>query len=607
MFTKVMFGIGESVQGILIMISGYYLNSFYLETACIDPVLVSLMQGLTGVWDSVNDPIIGALSDRTRTRWGRRRPWLLFGAPVVALFYFGLWNALPHYVPQFWKFVYACVMYMGVSCGITAIQVQVGALVPELTDDYDERTSLAGWRIGIMSVAGLIAAVCHNMFVNIRTVSHNASGFRISGGVFGVVMWAAAWTFFAGIREKWQSNQESRKQMGFAKSIKLLLRNRPFICVAGAYLCGPTAVCLIQSNILMLCKYNLGDADIVKKIIPMVQGSGLLCLPLWVAISRRFDKRKIYLMGGSCLVMAMCAIYFIRTEVPALICSGVIGVNVSVVYLVPYSMLPDVIEEDELRTGKRREGMFVGFFTIMLKLSVTMTLTITNLLLKILGYSAPSSSCQASITDDSLGVLASELAQSSTGRVNIEGEGLPDQPGGVLVAIQMMCSFIPAMFMLTAMALVWKFPITRAKQAAMAKLAAQARLERSTQQSETSSVTSTHSPRDLQALSDFLDEVNDVRESAVLDEMQKTYAEFRCQEHQEYQEQAFSPARRPGASGDKQRSASAPAPRKIGAAMSESSHATTAGTIRASDCTTSIAETPTRVLEEDGGDVVYSL
>merc|ERR1719436_444422 len=103
--------------------------------------------------------------------------------------------------------------------------------------------------------------------------------------------------------------------MSLGKSIKILFRNRAFLCVAGAYLCGPTAVCLIQSNILMLCKYILGNADIVKKIIPVVQGSGLLFLPFWVLMARKFDKRIVYMIGGSILSIALFSIYFIRTEI----------------------------------------------------------------------------------------------------------------------------------------------------------------------------------------------------------------------------------------------------------------------------------------------------
>jgi len=107
------------------------------------------------------------------------------------------------------------------------------------------------------------------------------------------------------------------------------------------------------------------------------------------------------------------------------------------------------------------------------------------------------------------------------------------QPEEVLISIRLLCSFLPAAFILLALVCVWRNPITREKQAAIAKLAAQARLERAAQQSETSSVTSTHSPRDVQALAEFISNSRGVSEQAVLDEMQKVYANVRFQEYKE--------------------------------------------------------------------------
>ena len=88
-------GIGESVQAIYTVVCGFFLNAYLLEIACLDPKKVALIQLIQGAFDAVNDPLIGTLSDRTRTRWGRRRPWLLFAALPLGVAYFGIWNTLP--------------------------------------------------------------------------------------------------------------------------------------------------------------------------------------------------------------------------------------------------------------------------------------------------------------------------------------------------------------------------------------------------------------------------------------------------------------------------------------------------------------------------------
>jgi GPH family glycoside/pentoside/hexuronide:cation symporter len=495
--TKIYLGIGESVQGIYVVISGYYLNTFLLETACIDPMYVGLIQAIQGGFDAVNDPLIGWLSDRTRTRWGRRRPWLLFAPPFLAVSYFALWNALPPHVPQFMKFLYALVVHMCVSVGITSVQVQIGALVPELTDDYDERTSVSAFRLFIGNFVGFLCALCHNQVIN-RGEEYNfpkANRYRISGAMFSSVLLMSGWVTFAGIKERFQPRQETRKKMSIWKELKCVLRSRSFRCVVGAYLCGPTAVVLVQSNIYMFCKYCLKDAGAIEVIIPAVQGTALVSMPIWALVSRRFGKKAAYFLGGTILFCSVASISFLdgkeQREDSLGAAYGVatlIGFSGPVVYLVPYSMLPDVIEEDELRTGKRREGLFAGFFTIVLKLSVTGALTLTNFILKAGGYQAPEAGCN-----------------KEPDKMMQETLGIPDiQPQLVVSLFRLLCGVIPASFILLAMVCVWYFPINRTQQLAMAKLAAQARLERCIAQSETSSVTSTHSPRDVKELSNFI-------------------------------------------------------------------------------------------------------
>jgi len=521
LLTKLSLGVGESVQGIHTIVGGYYLNAFILETACVDAMYVGLIHIIQGVFDSLNDPLIGFASDRTRTRWGRRRPWLLFAAPVLAVFYFGLWNALPRGTPQIAKFLYALVCAMGVSGGISSIQVQIGALVPELTDDYDERTTVSAFRLGVGNAIGLLFAMAHTQIVDLEPGKNPEESYRFSGALLGIVLWGSAWIAFAGIREQWKPRQETRKKMGIGKEIKVLFKNRAFMCVVGMYLCGPLAIVLVQANLLMFCNYILKDVGAIHRIIPAVQGTGFVCIPLWTMVMRRFGKRLSYFLAGSVLFPSVAAISVITDSRNGLAAAFMIGISGPALYLVPYSMLPDVIEEDELRTGKRREGMYTGFFTVVLKFAVTGALCITNFSLKAVGYQAPQAVCSVEGTD-----------------IERNSDKLPDgQSESVLWFLKVFCGALPAAFIFMAMVCAWFYPITRTTHARIAKLAAQARLERLTQDSEISSVTSTHSPRDVQALTDFLNEpwtcVEEQREQQVGQAMTHEYTEAKYQGYQD--------------------------------------------------------------------------
>jgi len=450
---KFLLALGEAVQGIYTTIAGFYLNTYFLETCCLSPAHVSLIQLIQGSFDAFNDPLIGYLSDRTRTRWGRRRPWLLFGGPFLAISFFGLWSMLPPETSTVARFTYYLMCYIGVSIGITSIQIQIASLTPELTDNYDERTIVSAIRLLAVIVAGLIAVMFHQFLVS--SAERPSVGYQRSGLIFAVIILVFSWTVFHGIREKFTPEQETCQHLGIGEQVKSVFTNWAFWCVIAVYLCGPTAVFLVQTNLLMFCKYILGDADFITFLMLSVQSTALVAAPFWVFFGIRIGKREMYFIGGPVLSGAMASIYLAESRLFTMILSIVVGTCLPIAYLVPYSMLPDVIEDDELRTGKRREGIYAGFFTVSLKLSVTIAMTITNAVLQAAGYVSPESLCGAGGAD-----AADDDGQSEA----------------VLQVIKILLGPVPACLVALAMIFAWAFPITRKSHAAVLDVVAAQRL-----------------------------------------------------------------------------------------------------------------------------------
>jgi GPH family glycoside/pentoside/hexuronide:cation symporter len=456
MKTKLLLSIGESVQGIWAAIAGFYLNTYFLEVCCLDPGNVGAIQLIQGSFDAFNDPLIGYLSDHTRTRWGRRRPWLLFGGPLLAVSYFCLWSKVPGDFGDFENFLYYLLCYMGVSVGVTCVQIQIASLAPELTDDYDERTLISAYRLAAVVVSSLICLLLHGLIV--KLVPTPADGFRVSGAVFACVILCCTWMVFAGIREKFVPEQQSTEVLSICQELSSIARNRAFRCVIIVYLCGPTAVVLVQTNVFMYCKYVLLNEDLIFLLILATQGTAMLSAPFWVIFGKRFGKRQMYFLGGPILSISMFSLYFAESQPIAVLIAFFIGTSLAVVYLAPYSLLPDVIEDDELRTGKRREGIFSGFFTIALKLTVTLAMTLTNMVLKGAGYESPVATCADAATQDT---------------------NLPDyQPPAVIQSIRWLAGPIPAMLVLVALTAAWAFPITRESHAAVAAATKEKRQDR---------------------------------------------------------------------------------------------------------------------------------
>eukprot|EP01062_Namystynia_karyoxenos_P035260 TRINITY_DN25849_c4_g1_i2.p1 TRINITY_DN25849_c4_g1~~TRINITY_DN25849_c4_g1_i2.p1 ORF type:complete len:806 (+),score=202.01 TRINITY_DN25849_c4_g1_i2:92-2509(+) len=449
---KLVMGLGESVQAIYVIVAGFYLNAFFLEVACLPANSVGAIQAISGLWDSVNDPMVGRLSDSTRSRWGRRRPWLLFSAVPLGLVFFAVFNAVPDLSPAV-RFFYYLVAYMGCSIGITCIQVQIGSLTPELTDDYDERTSLATYRLGIGNVIAFAMLMAHSQTVGYFTDGGDArSGYRISGAFCGAVMACNALATFACIREKYvpPSHADAAK-IGCLAGLRAVFQNSAFIYVVCMYLCGPVGIVLVQANLLMYCKYVIGDHGMFDYLVAVVFGTAMIFCPLWSIFAQRRGKKTAYYCGVLVTGSSVFCLYFLNDSaagrIAVLVLAFLAGSGLIVPYLIPYSMLPDVIEEDELRTGQRREGIFFGFFTIFLKLAVTAALALTNVVLGAAGYEEPKSTC---------------------GSTNSTADRLPDtQPERVVNVLRLLVGPVPCIFFAIALFCAWKYPITRECHEAM--------------------------------------------------------------------------------------------------------------------------------------------
>ena len=202
-----------------VIIAGFYLNAFFLEQACLSPAYVGIIQLVQGSWDTINDPLLGLLSDQTRCephkslggapwlRWlpcGRRRPWLFGAGAPMSIFFFGVWQELSFTgLPEWAKTLYYCVMLLGISSSLTAIQVQIGALVPELTSDYDERLIVSVFRLAIGQI---IALVCVLVFgaakLAFDAAGYTIEGYRTMGGVVALLMFINAMLASFCLREK---------------------------------------------------------------------------------------------------------------------------------------------------------------------------------------------------------------------------------------------------------------------------------------------------------------------------------------------------------------------------------------------------------------------
>jgi GPH family glycoside/pentoside/hexuronide:cation symporter len=433
--TKLAFGVGDLGPAIVAAINGFFLNAFLLDVAGLRPAVAGAIFLIVKIWDAVNDPIMGTLTDRTRTRWGRRRPWLLFAAIPFGLFFFLQWIVPP--LDDFGKFWYYLVVALLLDAAYTAVNVPYAALTPELTHDYDERTSLSSYRFSFSILGGVLAAFLHTIIVG--AFANVFTGYAVSAAIWAFFLIVPNFITFAFTRES-HFKEERPQGPGFIEGLRVAFANRAFIHVTLIYMLSWLSIQFVQTNLILYVKYWIGAESQFGTLVLAVQVSSFLFLLLWARVSQRIGKQSTYYIGMTFWIAVEVVLFFAQPgQVPLLFVLAILaGAGVSIGYLIPWSMLPDVIELDELQTGQRREGVFYGFFVFLQKFGISLGLALSNFALEAAGY------------------------------VNqVPGSEAPVQPPSVLMALRIFVSLVPALILLTSFLVVRAYPITREKHAQM--------------------------------------------------------------------------------------------------------------------------------------------
>ena len=436
--TKLAYGAGDLGPAITANVLAFYLLVFFTNVAGLPAGLASNILVVGKVWDAINDPIVGVLSDRTSHPWGRRYPWIIYGGIPFGIFFLLQWivPSTDHTV-LFWYYVAISILF---NTAYTAVNLPYTALTPELTQDYNERTSLNSFRFAF-SIGGSIFSLIVAGIIILVFPNNPNQAYLVLGAICAVISVLPLYWCVLGTRKHVaaqlleNAELDNSTSLPLKEQLQIAFSNRPFLYVIGIYLFSWLGVQLTATIIPYFVVNWMQQPQYVFSLVAIaVQGTALIMLFVWSKVSERYGKKAVYFMGMSLWIIAQAGLFFLQPGqvVQMYLLAVMAGVGVSTAYLIPWSMIPDVIELDELQTGERREGVFYSFMVLLQKIGLALGLWLVGQALERAGFLA-----------------------------TIQGQAAPVQPDSALFAIRVAIGPLPTIALIAGMILTYFYPISR--------------------------------------------------------------------------------------------------------------------------------------------------
>jgi GPH family glycoside/pentoside/hexuronide:cation symporter len=381
---KIGYGIGEINGSLFWTAVAFFLLNYLTDS-------VGLAAGLAGtallvgkIWDAVSDPLVGFLSDRTRSRWGRRRPWLLFAALPFGLMFFLMFTS-PGPLRQTGLFLWAMVAYILLCTAYTCVTIPYNSLLPELSDDFSERTRISGFKMTFGVLGTLVGAAAVKPLLGV--FPSQAQGYMVVGAVFGLIISASALVPFFAVREP--ARRVTPPSSSLLVSAGQTFRNRPFVLIMTAWTFNTLGLAVVTATLVYYFKYVLRQEGMLTIGMAILLVCAMAFIPVSVKVSERVGKRTQYILGMSIVSVAVLLIFAFGHTAGIPFVYGVMalaGMGLSTHYVMPWSIFPDTVEYGYLLTGDRHEGIYYGVMNFFIKAGQAIAGFLTGIVLELFQY-----------------------------------------------------------------------------------------------------------------------------------------------------------------------------------------------------------------------------
>jgi len=421
---KTGYGSGDLGGNLFFTVVAFWLMNYLTDEVGLSAGLAGAALMIGKIWDAVTDPAVGYLSDRTRTRLGRRRPWMLAGSVPLGLSFFFLFTN-PRLEGQSVLFIWAALAYMAVCTFYTFVNIPYNAMTPELTKDFDERTVLNGYRMMFAVVGTLIGAGTALPIIN--AAAGRTAGYMIMGGIYGAIMTVTALIPVITVKEPVHGKFE--KGENIFKSYLSALKTGPFLLILLPWVFNIIGITIVTATLIYYFKYVLRSEGLMTIAMIVLLVTSMIFIPLAVKLSERIGKKQTYIAGMSLFALSVLIVFFLGHLLDIkfiFIMMFFSGMGFSTHYVLPWAIIPDTVEYDYSRTGIRREGVFYSLWTFSIKLGQALAGLLVGIILDVFGY-------------------------------------LPDVPqtASAMLGIRLLIGPFTAVFFILANTILWFYPIDR--------------------------------------------------------------------------------------------------------------------------------------------------
>ena len=429
LWEKFAYGMGDLGFNVVFTAVSFYLLYFVINVTGVPAEIAGSIFLAVNLYNAGLNFIVGMISDKTETRFGRRRPYILFGCIPVSVLFVLLW-IIP-FNSRMSNIIYFSVIYVLYITFFTLVSLPYNSLMPELSQNYDERTSISGIRMGLTFIGNLIGAAGVALIVDeiYKGREFYRHSYPVMGVIGAVILLISLLITFFWTKERVKSEAEVTGGMfRIIGSIMKLKESRIAITMFITNLLGFN---LIQCLFLFYLKDVLKMPESLTYILlglPLIMA--VVAAPLWVYIGEKKGKKTAYFIAISYMVLVMLSALFLPPSniLMAGFLGGLAGIGISATQVIPFSIMPDVIEFDELVNGVRREGTFYGVAFSLLTILTGLVIWSASMLMGIFGY--------------------------------VENSSLP-QPQPALTCIRIMLGIGPGIFFIISAIFVKLLPITK--------------------------------------------------------------------------------------------------------------------------------------------------